>query len=210
MVLERYSGKNNIALCCSEPIRKEIHRYFGYDAHVMWYPIDLNHFRRLDTRECRRQLGIESEAVGLYVGSSHPMKGFGAVEQIARKFPELTMLVAVRGPLPERSSETAERSGISECDYDVLPTALQCRGFFHVSLALRSLSVRGVRGARQRDSRDRVAARRESDLLHGRHVKPLLTASTDDLEGFEKAVRDVILRTRRNGADLIQAKVRRG
>ena len=26
MTLERYSGKNNIALCCSEPIRKEIHR----------------------------------------------------------------------------------------------------------------------------------------------------------------------------------------
>ena len=77
MLLERLSGKNSIALCCSEQIRDEIRRYFGYEAQVMWYPIDLNHFRRLETQDCRRQLGIGSKSVGLYVGSAHPMKGFG-------------------------------------------------------------------------------------------------------------------------------------
>ncbi|MGO8733692.1 MAG: glycosyltransferase family 4 protein, partial [Terriglobia bacterium] len=53
MLLEKFSGKNSIALCCSESIQAEIRRYFGYDAQVMWYPIDLNHFRRLDRQECR-------------------------------------------------------------------------------------------------------------------------------------------------------------
>src|SRR5208282_2666866 len=44
MLLERLSGKNTIALCCSEQIQGEIRRYFGYEAQVMWLPIDLNHF----------------------------------------------------------------------------------------------------------------------------------------------------------------------
>ena len=91
MVLERLSGKNRIALCCSEQIRAEIRLYFGYEAQVMWYPIDLDHFRRLDMQDCRRRLGICSDAVGLYVGSAHPMKGFGAVAHIAKKFPRMTM-----------------------------------------------------------------------------------------------------------------------
>ena len=207
MVLERYSGKNNIALCCSEPIRKEIQRYFGYDAHVMWYPIDLNHFRRLDTRECRRQLGIESEAVGLYVGSSHPMKGFGAVEHVARKFPELTMLVAVRGPLPEGVQQLPNVRVFQNATYDVLPTLYNAADFslcpsrydpfpFVVSEALASGTpvIASPHGASLTYYTDEV-------------LKPLLTASTDDLEGFEKAVREVIsdpLKWR----DLIQDRIR--
>ena len=70
MLLERLSGKRKIALCCSEPIRAEIRRYFGYDAHVMWPPLDLNHFRRLDTRTCRERLGLHEGPVGLFVGSA--------------------------------------------------------------------------------------------------------------------------------------------
>ena len=38
MLLERLSGKRKLALCCSEQIRDEIARYFGYEAQVMWYP----------------------------------------------------------------------------------------------------------------------------------------------------------------------------
>lgn len=129
MVLERYSGKNNIALCCSEMTRDEIRRYFGYDAHVMCYPIDLNHFRRLDTLECRRQLAIDSERVGLYVGSSHPMKGFGVVEEIARQFPELTMLVAVRGPVPDGARELPNIRVFQNAAYDVLPLLYNAADF---------------------------------------------------------------------------------
>jgi glycosyltransferase involved in cell wall biosynthesis len=207
MVLERYSGNHNIALCCSEPIREEIRRYFGYDARVMWYPIDLNHFRRLDTRECRRQLGIDSEAVGLYVGSSHPMKGFGAVENIARKFPELTMLVAVRGPVPDVVKRLANVRVFQNATYDLLPTLYNAADFsmcpsrydpfpFVVSEALASGTpvIASPHGASLTFYTDPA-------------LKPLLTSSTDDHEGFEEAVRQV-LSDPQKWRDLIRTRVR--
>jgi glycosyltransferase involved in cell wall biosynthesis len=207
MVLERYSGKKNIALCCSEPIREEIHRHFGYDAHVMWYPIDLTHFRRLDTRECRRKLGIESQAVGLYVGSSHPMKGFGAVEHVARKFPELTMLVAVRGPLPEGVQKLPNVRVFQNATYDLLPTLYNAADFsmcpsrydpfpFVVAEALASGTpvIASPHGASLTFYTDPA-------------LKPLLTASADDHEGFETAVRQVLADPQK-WRDTIQARLR--
>jgi glycosyltransferase involved in cell wall biosynthesis len=207
MFLERFSGRNNIALCCSEPIRAEIRRYFGYDAHVMWYPIDLNHFRRLDTQNCRRQLGMESKSVGLYVGSSHPMKGFGAVEHIARKFPELTMLVAVRGPLPEGVQRLPNVRVFQDATYDILPLLYNAADFsvcpsrydpfpFVVSEALASGTpvIASPHGASLTFYTDPA-------------LKPLLTTSADDLEGFEVAVQRVISDPQK-WRDLIQAKVR--
>jgi glycosyltransferase involved in cell wall biosynthesis len=207
MVFERYSGRNKIALCCSEPIRAEIRRYFGYDAQVMWYPIDLNHFRRLGTEDCRRQLGIESKAVGLYVGSSHPMKGFTAVEHIARKLPELTMLVAVRGPLPEGVQNLSNVRVFQNATYDVLPLLYNAADFsmcpsrydpfpFVVSEALASGTpvIASPHGASLTFYTDPT-------------LKPLLTASTDDLPGFEEAARKV-LSDPQKWRDLIQAKVR--
>jgi glycosyltransferase involved in cell wall biosynthesis len=207
MVLERYSGKKNIALCCSEPIRQEIREYFGYDAHVMWYPIDLNHFRRLDTGECRRKLGIESGPVGLYVGSSHPMKGFGAVEHVARKFPELTMLVAVRGPLPAGVEKLANVRVFQNATYDLLPTLYNAADFsmcpsrydpfpFVVSEALASGTpvIASPHGAS-------LTFYTDPDL------KPLLTRSTDDQEGFEAAVRRVISDPDK-WRDVVQTRVR--
>lgn len=207
MLLERYSGKNNIALCCSEPIRDEIRRYFGYDAHVMWYPIDLNHFRRLDTQDCRRRLGIESERVGVYVGSSHPMKGFGAVEHVARKFPELTMLVAVRGPIPDSIQKLPNVRVFQNATYDVLPLLYNAADFsmctsrydpfpFVVSEALSCGTpvIASPHGASLTFYIDPA-------------LKPLLTKSADDLEGFEEAVQRVLSNPQK-WRDLIQAKVR--
>ena len=192
MVFERYSGKNNIALCCSEPIRAEIRRYFGYDAQVMWYPIDLNHFRPLDIQACRQQLGIDSKAVGLYVGSSHPMKGFESVEHVARRFPELTMLLAVRGPLPDRVRQLPNVRVFQDATYDLLPLLYNAADFsmcpsrydpfpFVVSEALASGTpvIASPHGA-------------SLTFYTEAATKPLLTASADDFEGFERSVREVL------------------
>ncbi len=207
MLCERFSGKNSIALCCSESIQIEIRKYFGYDAAVMWYPIDLNHFRRLNTQACRRQLGIESKAVGVYVGSSHPMKGFGAVEHIARSFPDLTMLVAVRGPLPEGVQKLPNVRVFQDATYDLLPVLYNAADFsmcpsrydpfpFVVSeaLACGTPLIASPHGAS-------VTYLRDSAL------KPLLAASTDDLEGFQRAV-GAVLSDPPAWRELIQAKVR--
>jgi glycosyltransferase involved in cell wall biosynthesis len=207
MVLERHSGKNSIALCCSEQIRAEIRRYFGYEAEVMWYPIDLNHFRRLNMEDCRRQLGIASKAVGLYVGSAHPMKGFGAVVHVARKFPQMTMLVAVRGEVPEEIKNLPNIKVFHDATYDLLPVLYNAADFsmcpsrydpfpFVVAEALAS-------GAPV------IASPHGSSLTFYDEpdLKPLLVSSTDDLEGFEKAVRQV-LSDSQGWRTLIQARVR--
>ncbi len=207
MVLERYSGKSNIALCCSESIRNEIRRFFGYDAQVMWYPIDLNHFRQLDTQECRRKLNIDSKSVGLYVGSSHPMKGFGAVEHVARKFPEMTMLVAVRGPLPVGLQALPNVRVFHDATYETLPLLYNAADFsmcpsrydpfpFVVSEALASGTpvIASPHGA--------SLTYYDDDAL-----KPLLTASTDDLAGFERAVR-LVISDPQGWRSIIQARIR--
>jgi glycosyltransferase involved in cell wall biosynthesis len=207
MLLERFSGRNKIALCCSESIRTEIRQYFGYDAQVMWYPIDLYHFRPLDVQDCRRQLGIESKTVGLYVGSSHPMKGFKAVEHIARTFPDLTMLAAVRGPLPDGIRNLPNVRVFQNATYDLLPLLYNAADFsmcpsrydpfpFVVSEALASGTpvICSPHGA-SLTYYDEAA------------LKPLMTASTDDLEGFEWAVQQV-LSDPQGWRDVIQARVR--
>ena len=207
MVFERLSGKNKIALCCSAMIRDEIRRYFGYDAEVMWYPIDLNHFRRLDLYDCRRRLGIESKAVGLYVGSSHPMKGFEVVQHIAGSFPELTLLVAVRGPLPDSIQKLPNVRVFQNATYDLLPILYNAADFsvcpsrydpfpFVVSEALASGTpvIASPHGA-------------SLTFYDDAAFKPLLTASTDDLSGFEGAVRKV-LSNPQGWRDLVHTKVR--
>src|SRR5208283_1726896 len=118
-----------IALCCSEQIQGEIRRYFGYEAQVMWLPIDLNHFRPLDQQGCRRQLGIESMAVGLYVGSAHPMKGFGAVVHVAKKFPQMTMMVAMRGAVPNEIANLPNVRVFPDASYDLLPILYNAADF---------------------------------------------------------------------------------
>jgi glycosyltransferase involved in cell wall biosynthesis len=207
MLFERFSGTNSIALCCSESIQIEIRRYFGYDTQLMWYPIDLDHFRRFDTQDCRRKLGLESKAVGLYVGSSHPMKGFEAVEHVARIFPELTMLVAVRGPLPEGIQKLPNVRVFHNATYDQLPILYNAADFsmcpsrydpfpFVVSEALASGTpvIASPHGASLTYYRDAA-------------LRPLLTVSTDDLGGFERAVR-LVLSDPQGWRELIQTKVR--
>ena len=158
-------------------------------------------------QECRRRLGVDSIAVGLYVGSSHPMKGFAAVEHVARAFPEMTMLVAVRGPFPELARQLPNVRVFQNATYDVLPLLYNAADFsmcpsrydpfpFVVSEALASGTpvIASPHGASLTFYSDPA-------------TKPLLTASADDFEGFEKAVRTV-LSDPQDWRDLIQAKVR--
>jgi glycosyltransferase involved in cell wall biosynthesis len=207
MLLERFSGRNRIALCCSEQIRDEIHRYFGYGAQVMWLPIDINHFRPLDKHDCRRQLGIASEAVGLYVGSAHPMKGFGAVVHVAKKFPQMTMLVAMRGTVPDEIERLPNVRVFHDASYDLLPLLYNAADFsmcpsrydpfpFVVAEALASGTpvIASPHGAS-------LTFYKEADL------QALLVSSTDDLEGFEHAVQRV-LSDPRGWRELIEARVR--
>jgi glycosyltransferase involved in cell wall biosynthesis len=207
MLLERLSGKNSIALCCSDQIRSEIRRYFGYEAQVMWYPIDLNHFRRLDKSDCRRQLGTASKAVGLYVGSTHPMKGFGTVVHVAKNFPEMTMLVAVRGAVPHEMEKLPNVRLFHNATYDLLPLLYNAADFsmcpsrydpfpFVVAEALASGTpvIASPHGA-------------SLTFYDEAALRPLLISSTDDLKGFEVGVQRILSDPQR-WHELIKARVR--
>jgi glycosyltransferase involved in cell wall biosynthesis len=207
MLLERLSGKNKIAMCCSEPISSEIAHYFKYPAEVMWYPIDLNHFRKLDRDTCRKRLSLPQGPVALFVGNSSPMKGMFVVEHLAQKFPEMTILIAVRGPIPEPFRKLANLRLFQDADYDLLPILYNSADFslcpsfydpfpFVVSeaLACGTPVICSPHGASLTFYEDPA-------------LKPLLTASTNDLEGFERAVR-LVLSDPSRWRDLIQEKVR--
>jgi len=206
MVFERLSGKNKIALCCSDQIRSEIDRYFGYHAEVMWYPIDLNHFRTLDMQSCKKQLGL-SGPVGLFVGNSSPMKGISVVEHIARQFPDLTMLMAMRGPVPEVFRGLSNVQIFQNAGYEQLPVLYNAADFtlcpsyydpfpFVVSEALAS-------------GTPVICSPHGASLTFYKHpaLKPLLTASTNDLTGFEQSVR-LVLEDPMGWRNLIQTIVR--
>lgn len=207
MVLERLSGKDCVALCNSELIQSEIRRYFGYDAQVMWYPLDLQHFRPIESRACREQLGIPRGPVGLFVGSVSPAKGFGMVEQIARESPEVTMLVAVRGALPDDIRRLPNMRIFPDANYELLPALYNAADF---SLCPSRYDAFGFVVAEALACGTPVIASRcgaSLGLYQAAALKPLLVASTDDFEGFRQAVARV-LSAPAEWRDLVQSQVR--
>jgi glycosyltransferase involved in cell wall biosynthesis len=120
------------------------------------------------------------------------MKGMVVVEHIAQKFPEMTMLMAVRGPIPESFRNLANVRLFHNADYDLLPVLYNSADFslcpsyydpfpFVVSEALASGTpvICSPHGASLTFYTDEA-------------LKPLLTTSTNDLQGFERAVRTVL------------------
>jgi glycosyltransferase involved in cell wall biosynthesis len=101
MTLERLSGRGKIVLCCSDPIRDEVSKYFGLCGTTTWYPLDLDHFRPRDCGESRRLLGIpDGVPVGLFVGNVSPMKNFPLVRAMMTAFPRVHWVLALRGQVP--------------------------------------------------------------------------------------------------------------
>ena len=207
MIFERLSGKNKTALCCSEQTRNEIRRYFKYPADVMWYPIDLNHFRKMDRSYCRDRLGLGEGPVGLFVGSAGPVKGPHVVEHLARSFPNITMLIALRGNIPQEFARLSNAKIYQNAEYNLLPILYNAADFslcpsrydsfpFVVSeaLACGTPVICSPHGAS-------LAYYDEPAM------KVLLSKSADDLEGFERAVR-LVLSDSTGWRELIQKNVR--
>jgi glycosyltransferase involved in cell wall biosynthesis len=120
------------------------------------------------------------------------MKGISVVEHIARRFPGMTMLMAVRGPIPEVFRKLPNVRVLQDASYDSLPILYNAVDFsvcpsrydpfpFVVSEALAS-------------GRPVICSPHGASLTFydNAALKPLLAASTDDLEGFEQAVTLVV------------------
>jgi glycosyltransferase involved in cell wall biosynthesis len=193
MVLERFSGRGKIVLCCSEVVREEVRRFFKQRGHVMYLPIDLGHWCPRDRGNCRREIGLGgNQSIGLFVGSTHPMKGFSTIEYLIRAFPHVRWLLALRDTLPESIGKLLQVTLFQNAGYELLPILYNSADFcvcpsrydpfpYVVSeaLACGTPVIASPHGA--------------SVTYHkGNQLERLLTESTDDYRGFEESVRLVL------------------
>jgi glycosyltransferase involved in cell wall biosynthesis len=101
MVLERLSGRGKLVLCNSDQTREEVARYFRLNGTTVWLALDTAHFFPRDQAECRRKLGLPADRpLGLFVGSTHPQKGFPVVTQVAKALPQVHWVFALRDEPP--------------------------------------------------------------------------------------------------------------
>jgi len=122
MVLERLSGRGKLIFTCSEQLTQEVSRFFGYDSIPMWYPLDTQHFKPQDIALCRKVLHLPQEkTVGLFVGSLHPMKGFGTVRSLIERFPGVHWVAALRGVSPDNNFTGLNLTVLRNVSPDQLP-----------------------------------------------------------------------------------------
>lgn len=121
MVLERFSGRGKLVLCNSDQTREEVARYFGVNAITVWLQMDVSHFFPRDQADCRRRLSLPVDGpLGLFVGSTHPQKGFSVVTQVARAMPHVHWVFALRGQ-PPRGLEAPGLQLFRDAPRDQLP-----------------------------------------------------------------------------------------
>jgi glycosyltransferase involved in cell wall biosynthesis len=101
MVTERCSGRGKLVLCNSDQTREEVAHFFGLNGVVVYLPMDTANFRVLDSRQCRREIGLpESGSVGLFAGNISPMKNFPLVRRLMDTLDDIQWLLILRGDMP--------------------------------------------------------------------------------------------------------------
>jgi glycosyltransferase involved in cell wall biosynthesis len=122
MVLERASGRGKTILANSEQVREEVLKFFGQSSTAMWLPMDLGRFKPGDRSMSRRSLKLPIDApVGLFVGSTHPMKGFGVIRSLIERLPEVHWVLVLRGDLPRDLIARPNVTMLSDVPHDQLP-----------------------------------------------------------------------------------------
>jgi glycosyltransferase involved in cell wall biosynthesis len=130
MVLERLSGRGKLVVCNSDQTRREVEEYFGYLGKTVWLPLDTSHFVPLDKLESRRKLELpETGRIGLFVGSTHPTKGFPTVRRLVESFPEVHWCLALRGSIPEDLAGNGKLAIFRNATRQMLPSLYSAADF---------------------------------------------------------------------------------
>jgi glycosyltransferase involved in cell wall biosynthesis len=130
MVLERLSGRGKLVLTCSEQVCEEVLHYFSQDSTAMWCPIDTDRFKPRDISECRLALDLpEGGAIGLFVGSVHPMKGFSLVKALIDRLPEVHWVLALRGDWPAEGIARQNVTVLHNVAHDQVPVLYNAADF---------------------------------------------------------------------------------
>jgi glycosyltransferase involved in cell wall biosynthesis len=195
MVLERISGRNKQVFSCSELIRIEVERLFGYQSIVLGYPLDMADFRPRNPRECRAKFGLPVDGVlGVYAGTTQATKNFPVIQRLIRDMPEINWALALRGGLQEANTfggnvhvmPDVPRSVIPElyaaADFTVCPSRYDA--FPYVVTEALSCGVpvlSSLNGSSHQFLREPPFDR-------------LIVSDADDLDGFVAAARDIAAR----------------
>ena len=131
MMLERQSGRGKTVLCNSDQTRDEVQKYFGYLGQTVWLPMDTSHFAPLDQLDSRKRLKLpENAKIGLFVGSSHPTKGFSTVLKLVDVFPDVYWCLALRGFVPKDVEANKKLLVFRDATHDELPLLYNSADFF--------------------------------------------------------------------------------
>lgn len=135
MVLERLSGRGKLIVCNSDQTRDEVLKFFGFKGQTVWLPLNTTHFAPMNKAQAHRKLGLgeddlgEDKKIGLFVGSTHPMKGFSIVRDLIRLTPNLKWLLALRGGAPADLSAQNRIRVFENAAYDLLPALYNAADF---------------------------------------------------------------------------------
>lgn len=130
MVLERMSGRNKLVLCNSEQTCEEVRDFFGFDSIPMWLPIDTERFKPLGVREGLRAFGLPPEkAIGLFVGSVEPTKGFPTVRKLVERLPEVYWVLVARGDVPTEMANLPNLRMLRNVPHDQMPLLYSAASF---------------------------------------------------------------------------------
>ena len=122
MVLERLSGRNKLVLTNSEQTSDEVGRFFGQKSVAIWLPIDTDRFRPRDVAASRAAFGLPTgKPIGLFVGSTHPVKGFPVVQALIERLPEVHWVLALRGNLPGSKVTMLNTTILQDVAHDRIP-----------------------------------------------------------------------------------------
>lgn len=130
MVLERFSGQGKQIVCNSDQTCEEVRKFFGYRGTTVWLPLDTSHFSPMDRSVARQRLGLsQSDRVGLFVGNTHPTKGFSLVTNLIEALPKVKWLLALRGDVPKDISQDARVLVHKDAPYSHLPVLYNAADF---------------------------------------------------------------------------------
>jgi glycosyltransferase involved in cell wall biosynthesis len=130
MMLERLSGRGKLVLVNSEQTREEVRRFFRFDSTSSWLPIDTNRFCPGDMAASRAMLGLPAQGpIGLFVGSMHPMKGFGVVRALMERLSDVHWVLALRGDVPKGLGNKPTTTILQNVSHDDLPILYRAADF---------------------------------------------------------------------------------